>query len=576
MSLLTKCYSCTADILFPKGENTATCIYCGRINARPKSQASELTLMKFANELLSQGKFDLAAEIYRKVLELNLKEHEASWGLMRCTYGVIYVEDEGTHQRLPTCRRICAAPIALDGDYKRACSSAPAEVRADYERDGAYIENVQREIDDLYKNAAAYDIFLCYKETDPNGGCRTKDSELAEDLYSHLTGLGYNVFYAPVSLKDRIGANYEAAIFYAVNTSRVMLVLGTKPEYLNSTWVRSEWLRYLDRISAGENNLLIPLYQDFLHERLPDEFKAHRLQGLNMRTSDWRRVLVDRLAAFLPPPTPPVPPEPTRLEKLLKRGYDELRRGDFEAAMSCFNDALNEDYQSPYANIGMAMAKLNVRSETELANACAKNDDWLKDKYFQRAEENADDETKALFERIREERAREIRKTFDYKIGNDGVSILKYNGKASHVVIPDTIFDKPVIKIAYGAFDGCDFVEEITIPHRLRVIGSEAFKNCRKLKRLHHKSEPTLLEKLVPNWKQYIVGSLIPSLAFWGLGYTLYKHYKDKTLTMLPRELTHLGEDAFCGCTDMKMLYICRSTKAKNQNNPGLTIEYYD
>ena len=82
-------------------------------------------------------------------------------------------------------------------------------------------------------------MFICYKETDDSGS-RTKDSTLAQDIYYQLTNEGYKVFFSRITLEDKLGQQYEPYIFAALNSAKVMLVIGTKAEYFNAVWVKNE------------------------------------------------------------------------------------------------------------------------------------------------------------------------------------------------------------------------------------------------------------------------------------------------------------------------------------------------
>ena len=53
-----------------------------------------------------------------------------------------------------------------------------------------------------------------------------------------------------------MGTEYEPYIFSALNTSRVMLSLGTKPEYFNAVWVKNEWSRFLKIMKKDRSKLL--------------------------------------------------------------------------------------------------------------------------------------------------------------------------------------------------------------------------------------------------------------------------------------------------------------------------------
>ena len=59
-----------------------------------------------------------------------------------------------------------------------------------------------------------------------------------------------------------------------------MLVVGTRPEYFNSVWVKNEWSRYLKIIKKDRNKLLIPCYKDMDAYDLPEEFSHLQAQDM--------------------------------------------------------------------------------------------------------------------------------------------------------------------------------------------------------------------------------------------------------------------------------------------------------
>ena len=59
-----------------------------------------------------------------------------------------------------------------------------------------------------------------------------------------------------------------------------MIVLGTKPEYFSSVWVKNEWSRFLEIMRKDKNRLIIPAYKDFDPYDLPDELSY--FQALDM------------------------------------------------------------------------------------------------------------------------------------------------------------------------------------------------------------------------------------------------------------------------------------------------------
>lgn len=148
-----------------------------------------------------------------------------------------------------------------------------------YREEAKEIDRLQKAILDIANKEEPYDIFICYKETAPDGQ-RTKDSVMAQDIYDALTAKGYKVFFARITLEDKLGQEYEPYIFSALNSSKVMLSVGTKYEYFNSVWVKNEWNRYLDMMKKDKGKVLIPCYADIDAYDMPEEFK--NLQGQDM------------------------------------------------------------------------------------------------------------------------------------------------------------------------------------------------------------------------------------------------------------------------------------------------------
>jgi hypothetical protein len=148
-----------------------------------------------------------------------------------CRYGIEYVEDPRTHERIPTCRRAQFEPILSDPDYLAALENAPDEyTKSLYEDEAKKISKIQKGILAISKKEKPYDVFICYKET-TDGGSRTKDSTIAQDIYYQLTKEGYKVFFSRITLENKPGQEYEPYIFSALNSARVMLAVCTSKEY---------------------------------------------------------------------------------------------------------------------------------------------------------------------------------------------------------------------------------------------------------------------------------------------------------------------------------------------------------
>lgn len=310
---LVKCRVCGAELLFSQQESSKPCRFCKSVNVRPQSVGETLNIFNLATEQRLNKEFFHAEESYRRVLEIQKDEYEARWGLVLCKYGIEYMQDAKSGRSLPICHIVQAKPMREDPDYKQACKLAPADVRAGYEKDAAYIDATQQKIRQMRKNEPGYDIFLCYKETALESKEPTQESRDARRLYNELTRGGYRVFFAPESLPEMAGENYEAGIYHAIETARVMLVIGRNPEHLTSRWVQSEWSRFLARMDDGEEKYLLPLYGGISYEQLPKAFEYRGLQGLSMDRPAWNLELNSVLLKLIPPkPAPVSSPAPTQ------------------------------------------------------------------------------------------------------------------------------------------------------------------------------------------------------------------------------------------------------------------------
>ena len=276
--MVFKCKMCGGDIEVVEGSNIGKCLYCKSTMTLPSVDNEKLlNLYNRANNLRLSNEFDKAYGVYETILEIDENQLEAHWGLILCRYGVEYVDDPKTKKKMITCHRTRYESVLTDPDYKIIISKAYGDALNIYKEEAKTISNIQKKALEISNNEEDYDIFICYKEGDINGD-RTPDSVIAQDIYNKLTDLNYKVFFARITLADKLGEEYEPYIFSALNSSKVMLVVGTNTDNLNSVWVKNEWSRYLDLIKNKKKKVLIPVYSKMDAYELPEEFSM--LQAL--------------------------------------------------------------------------------------------------------------------------------------------------------------------------------------------------------------------------------------------------------------------------------------------------------
>lgn len=342
-----------------------------------------------ANHFRRQCEFDKAVAAYEKILEQDDTDAEAHWGAVISRFDIEYVEDPATHQRIPTCHRVQVASILTDEDYLAAVENAPdEESRRIYQEEAARIAEIQKGILAISANEKPYDVFICYKETDENGQ-RTRDSQWAQDVYYGLTEQGLKVFFSRITLEDKLGQQYEPYIFAALNSAKVMVVIGSRPEYFNAVWVKNEWSRYLSLMKHDHKRLLIPCYRDMDPYDLPEELSM--LQSQDMSKIGFMQDLLRGIQKVMQQPTSA--PQGVRVEtatvetnapgvtSLLKRAALFLEDGDTASAREYYDRVLDIDPECAEAYMGKVCAETGCRKESDLGalNYCVDmRGDWQK------------------------------------------------------------------------------------------------------------------------------------------------------------------------------------------------------
>ena len=370
-----KCKMCGGTIEFNPGDTVGVCDSCGTKQTLPTTSDEIITnLHNRANTLRLKCEFDKAEEIYNKILEKNPDDAEAHWGIILCKYGIEYVEDPKTYNRVPTCHRTSFDAILADEDYKAALANGDGAQRELYEEEAKKIDRIQKDILSIVHNEKPFDVFICYKETDENGN-RTQDSVIANDIYHQLTQEGFKVFYAAITLEDKVGQEYEPYIFAALNSAKVMLVVGSKPEYFTAVWVKNEWSRFLKLIKTDRSKLLIPCYRNMDAYELPEEF-AH-LQAQDMSKIGFINDLVRGIRKVVADTdsqektvreSVAVNSGNANEESLLKRAFMFLEDGDWSAADEYCEKVLDIDPENARAYLGKLMAECRVRRMEDLQN----------------------------------------------------------------------------------------------------------------------------------------------------------------------------------------------------------------
>ena len=138
--------------------------------------------------------------------------------------------------------------------------------------------------------------------------------------------------------------------------------------------------------------------------------------------------------------------------------------------------------------------------------------------------------------------AAELKTYGDLGYRDDGktITITYYDGKATTVIIPESIDGKPVVEIGEDAFYGCAKLTDIVIPDSVTTINSYAFGYC-----------SSLTDVSIPD-----------SVAAIGTG--VFTHCDNLTSINIPETVTTMGNYIFNNCYRLTSINVA-------SNNPNYT-----
>ena len=324
------CYNCGGEIVSRGGR--LICSSCGSYMPEQIS-GEETTLLYVAFQKLRLADFYEAEREFDDLIRRHPRNAQGYWGRLMSHYGIKYEKDYDG-RCVPTCYATSIDSVYESSDYRKAMELADAETRAVFKAHADYIERVRKEWLDKASREKPYDIFISYKDSDlENGIERTQDSVEMQELYIHLTGKGYRVFFSRESLRDKVGEKYEPYIFSALSTTKVMLVYGKKPEYINATWVKNEWTRYEKRIASGEKDprSLLVACDGFSPSELPHELASR--QCFNANTKGFYSELDETLERLLCKKKPAPVTEPIFRDEATAEVKPEPKKKNFLPAL---------------------------------------------------------------------------------------------------------------------------------------------------------------------------------------------------------------------------------------------------
>ena len=490
------------------------CSVCDSTFTLPKTDAAQkvLDFLSQGEHDLDTGKFDDAYTAFNKAAELDKTEPEAYWGMALAEFKIQYLKDEVNNRLQPICHEVNDVDFADSANFLKAIRYATEAQRAEYERKGEEIDRIKREFYRIKQTGLDYDCFICVKVTDENGG-RTVDYKYADDIYFALKGKGYKPFFSERELGNVTGADYEARILYALNSSECMLVVCLDEAYLRTKWVRNEYSRFLKLVNdeEKESDSIALVFKDRPIEKLPG--KHGKIQGIDLNDL----TAIEKITHFVEAHTPAA----------------RARRADAAKQQEQENNALKQK---------LAELEKIILSQQQGSQAVPSTQPATTHKPAPNYNPK------------------------DFKI-IDGV-LIKYNGKDKKVVIPDGVtsignraFDNrwkitsvtipnSVTSIGNSAFDGCSGITSINIPNGVTSIGDRAFGSCSGLTSITIPNSVTSIGEYAFLCCSGLTSITLPNnVTSFGVG--TFAGCSGLTSIKLPNGVVSIGEETFEHCSSL-------------------------
>ncbi len=269
LKLVFQCPSCGSNEGI-EHDNYVKCKCCGNKYRRDLKDEPVYADLSYAVNERQEADFDKARRRYDALIskyKTGPGMEEAYWGRFLCEQYVIFYQN-GAGDSIPSFWNINEEPCTRSESYKKAMQYGERSGNRDnYERLAEQIEEYKNKYRRVKKEfPEGSQIFICFKDSG------TDDSNVGYQIYHSFAGR-YNVFFSRESLNNIRGNDYEPYIYHALTTAKVLIVLCSSRESLESKWVHNEWWRFW-KFSKGTDKTIIPVCRKgFNPSQLPDELR---------------------------------------------------------------------------------------------------------------------------------------------------------------------------------------------------------------------------------------------------------------------------------------------------------------
>lgn len=369
------CTQCGSHKLINISENRYVCDSCGTTTDFSLYNDEISIKLNHAMTIRQTARFDEAKVLYEEVSKLVKPDQcvpETYFGLFVCDYKVLFELDNRTGNRVPIFYSSSETSV-FDNKYLKKALEQAKEISEtkyqEYYELANKVESARALYQKLIKYVPAFDIFICFKKTDLDNVSETRDYSAAMSLYQNLVNRfsDFRIFFSEKTLAEIPLTEYEPNIYYALHTSKILIVVSSKRDYLESQWVKNEWSRFL---AINSSNAIIPIYlkgtnvnifpTEILKNNAYEEGDYERIfkaidvilnseKNIKQREEEdekRRKQLLEEVERRL---SKSFAGANVNIANLFKRLVNDLADGEFDSAQKHCDNILNIDAEQPLA-----------------------------------------------------------------------------------------------------------------------------------------------------------------------------------------------------------------------------------
>ena len=123
-----------------------------------------------------------------------------------------------------------------------------------------------------------------------------QDFELARHIYDYLSRKGYRVFMTGKNLKNSRRQDAIPMLQTAIESAKILVLVGTSREYIDDASVESEWMRYFIVNRGVKNKGFAPCYYEMDPKDLPQEML--KSSPIDMSVEGYEEEILKRVAYY--------------------------------------------------------------------------------------------------------------------------------------------------------------------------------------------------------------------------------------------------------------------------------------